>query len=328
MAAPVHDARLDRWIADARAAERPRVPSLIVTVWGDSVAPQRDEVWLSTLFALLAPFRANARAVRTGVFRLARGRWLEARAIGRRSRYRLTDAGREGFERAFHRVYDPPFRDWDGRWEALLANADRATAAERRRLRDELHWAGFGRFSADVYLRPARHGDDAARIVEALGLGEAVTAFVARDGPSALASLRDRTDDTFSLGALAHEYRRFLARFAPLARAWPRMRATPLQAFAVRTLLVHAYRRARLRDPQLPREILARDWPGASAYAAARALYHATSPGCEAFVRNTFEASGEPPSPRGRARTRRFEDAASTSAPTWRRHRRRVNRPA
>ena len=305
------DARLDRWIAGALSAERPRVPSLIVTVWGDTVSPLRDEVWLSTLFALLAPFRVNARAVRTGVFRLARGHWLEARAVGRRSRYRLTGAGREGFERAFHRVYDPPFLAWNGAWDGLLANADRATAAERRRLRDELAWAGFGRFAADVYLRPARAGDDAARIVEALGLRDAVTAFVARDAHSTLASLRDRTDETWALAALAEEYRRFLARFASLARAWPRMRPSPGQAFVVRTLLVHAYRRARLRDPQLPREVLAREWPGEDAYAAARALYRAASPACNAFVRGILEAAREPRASREPPRLRRFESAAS-----------------
>ena len=62
-----------------------------------------------------------------------------------------------------------------------------------------------------------------------------------------------------------------LARFGGVAPAL--RRATPEQAYVVRTLLVHAYRRLRLRDPQLPREVLSTDWPGAAAYALARGLY-------------------------------------------------------
>ena len=172
---------LARWIKRELAANPPRAPSLIVTVWGDAIAPHGDEVWLSTLFRLLAPFRINERAVRTGVFRLARGGWCQTRAIGRRSRYRLTATGAEGFDRAFHRVYDPPFMPWDGRWEGVVANTDLVGPAARKRLRDELAWAGYGRFGPGTYFRPARRDGAARRIAQALRLAEAVTAFAARD---------------------------------------------------------------------------------------------------------------------------------------------------
>ena len=52
----------------------------------------------------------------------------------------------------------------------------------------------------------------------------------------------------------------------------------------MRTLLVHAYRRMRLRDPQLPRAVLPGDWPGADAYELARALYRIAAPRAEVFV--------------------------------------------
>ena len=115
-------------------ADPPRASSLIVTVWGDSIAPAREEVWLSTLFRLLAPLRVNERAVRTGIFRLSRSGWFEADAVGRRSRYRLTASGIEGFEQAFHRVYDPPFGRWDGRWQGVIVAMDEIGAAARTRV--------------------------------------------------------------------------------------------------------------------------------------------------------------------------------------------------
>ncbi len=47
----------------------------------------------------------------------------------------------------------------------------------------------------------------------------------------------------------------------------------PLDAFAIRSLLIHAYRRVQLHDPMLPIELLPDPWPGSDAYAVARAVY-------------------------------------------------------
>jgi phenylacetic acid degradation operon negative regulatory protein len=300
-----------RWIRRELAAEAPRVPSLIVTIWGDALAPQGDEFWLSTILRLLAPFGVNERAMRTGVFRLHRGGWLQPRAIGRRSRYRLTAAGAEGFERAFHRVYDSPFPPWDGSWEGVIAGAELKGPAVRKRLRDELAWAGYGRFGADVFLRPARRDGAADRIGQALRLSEAMTAFSARDLPdTTVPGLRARAEAVWSLAALAGDYRRFLARFSGVVSAFDKPSVEPEQAFVVRTLLMHAYRRVRLRDPQLPRDVLADDWPGADAYALARALYRATRPRAEQFVREALAAEAEPAKSRAAEVPHRFVETA------------------
>jgi phenylacetic acid degradation operon negative regulatory protein len=47
----------------------------------------------------------------------------------------------------------------------------------------------------------------------------------------------------------------------------------PAAAFAIRTLLIHAYRRVQLHDPMLPVELLPTPWPGTEAYALAGAIY-------------------------------------------------------
>lgn len=277
-------AALARWIRRELATDPPRAPSLIVTVWGDAIAPSRSVVWLSTLFRLLAPFGVNERAVRTGIFRLAKDAWFEAKPVGRRSRYRLTPAGAEGFDRAFHRVYDPPFVRWDGQWEGVIVPADSAGATARKRMRDELAWAGYGRFEPTLYLRPARRDGAAERIARSLRMADAVTVFDAREAAkSPLRGLRSRAAGVWELGTLAGDYRHFLARFGGVA-AVKSARLDPEQAFVVRTLLVHAYRRVRLRDPQLPRAVLPNDWPGADAYELARTLYRITGPRAEAFA--------------------------------------------
>lgn len=287
----VPDPAIARWIRRELASHPPRARSLVVTVWGDTLAPHGGEVWLSTLFRLLAPFGASERLARTAVFRLARDGWLEGLARGRRTRYRLTSDGARRFAQAYRRVYTPPSRPWDGSWDVAVLPPEALDAKARARLRDDLLWSGFAAFAPGVFARPSRDAgaDDALRWP-----GGALR-FAARDVPAANgATLAARADDAWSLPALAVEYRAFLGRFRPLAAAVAgAARPTPEQGFVVRTLLVHEYRRARLRDPQLPPELLPADWPGAQAYALCRDVYRAAEPLAREHLARALDDEGE-----------------------------------
>src|SRR5208337_2012696 len=105
---------IDRWIRRELARAPLKAKSLVITVWGDAIAPHGGAVWLSGLIRLLAPLGLNERLVRTSVYRLAREGWLSAQQDGRRSLYRLTALGLTRFEHAYRRIYAPPESDWDG----------------------------------------------------------------------------------------------------------------------------------------------------------------------------------------------------------------------
>ena len=47
----------------------------------------------------------------------------------------------------------------------------------------------------------------------------------------------------------------------------------PLDAFALRTMLIHDLRKIRLRSPDMPRQLLPPDWVGNEAYGLAADLY-------------------------------------------------------
>jgi phenylacetic acid degradation operon negative regulatory protein len=289
---PAYDA-VARWIRRELAANPPRARSLVVTVWGDTLAPHGGDVWLSTLIRLLAPFGVNERLVRTSVFRLANDGWIEGQARGRRTRYRLTAEGARRFSLAYRRVYTPPHRPWDGTWEVAVLPAAGSSPAGRVRLRDELAWNGYGALAHNLFARPSRppgDGHDAGIAWPAQSLRFSARDVDGSDG----ASLAARVDAAWSLQALAIEYRGFLGRFRPLARAFDAATPpSPEQAFVVRTLLVHGYRRARLRDPQLPPELLFPDWPGAAAYALCRDLYLAAESLTRAHLAAALRADGD-----------------------------------
>jgi phenylacetic acid degradation operon negative regulatory protein len=69
-------------------------------------------------------------------------------------------------------------------------------------------------------------------------------------------------------------YKKFLSRFDSLQELLAAQKnIQPEQAFVLRTLLIHDYRRALLTDPNLPNELLGAEWPGYAAYTLSQAIY-------------------------------------------------------
>jgi phenylacetic acid degradation operon negative regulatory protein len=272
---------------------RPRAKSLIMTVWGDAIAPHGGGVWLGSLIRLLAPLGLNERLVRTGVLRLVRDGWLAARPIGRRSYYGLTDAGRAvvfgGPARRFYAMAPPP---WDGRWLLLFAGLDGLDAKRRAELKRELQWLGFGTLAPGVYAhpRPERAALDAQ--LARLGVVGRVQLMDAR------AEAHELLRRGWNLDALAQSYRRFLELFRPIRQSLEALDAGTAPeretAFVLRTFAIHEFRRLVLRDPDLPAELLPPDWAGAAARLLCRNLYRAVEEPAEAHLMALLETADGP----------------------------------
>lgn len=288
---PPPDPAIARWLQRTLANDPPRAKSLIVTVWGDALGPHGGAVWLAGLIRLMAPFGVNDRLVRTSVFRLARDGWLAASSHGRRSRYRLTRDGARRFDDAYRRIYARPADTWQGDWELVLA--DGVAPVARRRLRDELAWSGFGEAGAAAFLRPRLEHQAHPAILAATGIVDRALLAHARDVPG-FRPIAFEAARAWDLRALAVGYRHFLQRFGTVI---DRFRAgdnhDPAQCFAVRILLIHAYRRVLLRDPLLPAALLPLDWPGSAAYALCRDFYRLTHRSAEKHLATTLAANGE-----------------------------------
>jgi phenylacetic acid degradation operon negative regulatory protein len=270
------DVTVARWIQRTLKAEPPRARSLIVTVWGDALAPHGGTIWLAGLIRLMSAFGINERLVRTSVYRLARDGWLVAATHGRVSRYRLTREGKRRFDAAHQRIYARPDDDWSGGWDVVMADA--VPPAKRTALREELVWAGFGALGPTVFVRPAQSSRTLPGALDAPGVAEHLLIAKAFDLPGRR-PLTAAVAKAWDLSLLAAHYRRFLQRFGAVIE---RFRATrdgahdPQHCFVVRTMLIHAYRRVLLRDPLLPAALLPLDWPGAAAYALCRDFYSLT----------------------------------------------------
>lgn len=278
---------VDDWVRRYLKEEEPRSKSLIVSVFGDAIAPYAAGVWLGGLIDLLAPLGVNERLVRTSAFRLVEEDWLSAQREGRRSHYSLTASGIRRFDAAYSRIYTPPPQDWDGNWTmVILPRSNGDGGPDRLELRRELEWEGYASPTPGVLLHPAAKTEVLQQILDDLKLAERAVAFSARSlegfATESALTLVERCWDLHDIGS---RYLTFLQRFEPLHERLASLGVSPAQAFAVQTLLIHSFRRATLHDPRLPQAMLPTDWPGLQAYRLCREIYRVTYRPAQAHVR-------------------------------------------
>lgn len=236
-----------------------RTWSIIITFYGDALLPRGDSVWLGTLNAFFKGLDISDGVVRTAMSRLAADGWLERNKVGRNSFYRLGEKGRQTFQEAANRIYNPKVADWDGHFTVLMP----APGPDRDVQRKALEEAGYGTPIPGTWIAPS---------------GWAVP-DVASEEPrlraqGSAADMRALAERAWPLAVLADHYRHFIADFSPLLAALEHgLHPSDLGAITARVLMIYEYRRIVLRDPGLPAAILPEDWPGAAARQLCAALY-------------------------------------------------------
>ncbi len=272
-------APLRRLLRQLRSQRPLRAGSLLVTIFGDAIAPRGGAVTLESLIRLAAPFGLTERLVRTCVARLAREGWLTARRAGRRSEYHLSAQGAQRFAEATQRIYGTGSPAWDGHWTLLVLPQGRRRPAQ---LREELRWLGFGQLSPTLFAHPGSSAEETRGWLRSLP--GALDALLLRSAAADAATERALAALGWNLAELERGYRRFLARFVPLEPALKGPSLAAETAFLARTLLIHEYRKIHLQDPLLPATLLPADWVGARAYELARRIYALVFAPAEEFL--------------------------------------------
>ena len=280
--------------------------SALFDVYGDYLRSRGGRAPVAALVRLLAPLDIAAPAVRQAVSRMVRQGWLEAVRLPSGPGYALTDRAASRLDEAGARIYRTRSAEWDGAWHLLVLDhvSSRST---RERLHAGLGFLGYARLNGVTWLAPRP-----SREVESLLAAEGVRgdAFCAR-GLGDPAALVRRAWDLDALGAA---YSRWLADARALVAGQPTAGAsgeavpagptvtpatppTPAsdeRTYAIRSQLVHEWRKFLFQDPGLPRSLLPTAWPGDEAAAyfdvqAARLL-----PAAARFVDSCLAPGGPP----------------------------------
>lgn len=251
-------------------ALKPKANSLIVTVFGDSIMPRGGAIWLGELANLMNVFGMSDRLVRTGVYRLSQDGLLESRSKGRRARYSLTEHGLKSFEEAGQRIYAANAPQSEDQWTLVQGLPD-LDQSERQTLRRRLKWLGFGQFSTSMMALPSAEPESLQDELRTAGLASKVLVFKSEYAAEGR-TLLEAANAAWPLDEINQEYTRFNAAFEVLSGQQD-LHWSPADAFALRTLLIHEYRRILLKDPHLPSTLLPNDWSGDAARDLSARLY-------------------------------------------------------
>lgn len=290
--------------------------SLISTIFGDSVLHRGGNISLASLIQLLELFGFNDRAVRTSVFRLVKNDWLCSDKIGRTSFYRITDSSRSTYLQAEQRIYNDQMKEWDHYWDLILMSS--LDTENKALLKKELEWLGFANISTNLMAYPGCNRIELQRLLVDLNMSEQVVAFKAET-----LQLFNNSVDTIGrmlrtnwpIDELRQRYLQFLDIFREIGVLLMQENEPlePVQAFQIRTLLIHYYRRILLKDPALPLELLPTDWPAISARTLSMNIYKKIfEPADEYFL--SVAATAEGPMPNATAHYwRRFGGLVATN---------------
>jgi phenylacetic acid degradation operon negative regulatory protein len=276
------DSKISPTIARLQRGLVLRANSVLITLYGDVMAQRGQSVWLGSLIQLADLFGLSARLVRTSAFRLSADDWLACTRLGRRSFYALTAAGLQRVQHAERRIYDFKLPEWDGRWTLAILAAG-IPASVRLHLKRELRWEGFGELSANVFAHPHASQPSLKDIIRASNAEEKVVVMSAESIASySPKPLQTVMQSVFKLDQTEKAFKQFVARFEPVLKHASAL--SPAEAFFVRILLIHEYRKVLLRDPNLPQALLPANWPGLHARQLCEALYAQLLTNSEAFL--------------------------------------------
>ncbi len=247
----------DRWcrLPDVHAR------SALFDLYGDHLRTRGDRAPVAVLVRLLAPLGVTGPAVRTSISRMVRQGWLRSVRLPSGPGYALTEQARSRLDEAAARIYRTRDAAWSGCWDLLVLEPVGARTA-RDRVRSGLAYLGYAPLSDSTWISPWPSAE-----VGPLLAGERArfSRFAAQDGEPA-----ERAARAWDLDALAASYRSW-QEFAtalvddPSTHLGTTFTSEDERAFAVRSLLVHEWRKFLFTDPGLPAELLPPSWAGTEA---------------------------------------------------------------
>lgn len=279
------------WIEERQAANK-RSGSVLITLFADFVVPHGGAVALGSLVEAGALTGISEQTIRSSVNRLAADGWLTTEAMGRRSICRLSETAQRRVNTAIPRVYQNASELWDGQWHLLVANNWKIEPDTYTQYVRDLLWSGFGKIAENVFIRPKLSnmavccdGDLREAILHSMVCfeGNAKACIQA-------SSIDEMINKAWELGTVQARYQVFIERYEDLLAAiWKSPRIPGAQAFAIRSMMIHDFRRIRLLDPGLPSSLHPTSWNGERAFYIAHELYDLLMPSSEQFIMEAMQ---------------------------------------
>ena len=233
--------------------------SALFDLYGDHLRAKGGRAPVAAIVRLLAALDIAAPAVRTAVSRMVRQGWLEPVRLPGGRGYALTARARKRLDDAAERIYRTRAAVWEGSWDLLVLDP-LGQRSRRDRVRSGLGFLGYAPLSDSTWISPFA-SPEVAQLLESEQAGF-VRMRAHDEHPT------ERAGRAWDLGTLSASYVAWCD-FARGLLADPESQLAGVsgagedeRAFAVRSVLVHEWRKFLFTDPGLPDELLPSDWPG------------------------------------------------------------------
>jgi phenylacetic acid degradation operon negative regulatory protein len=233
--------------------------SALFDLYGDHLRTRGDRAAVAAVVRLMASIDIAAPAVRTAISRMVRQGWLDPVRLPAGPGYVLTARARHRLDDAASRIYSTRDPAWAGRWDLIVLEPLTQRSA-RERIRGGLSFLGYAPLSDSTWISPFASPE----VDQLLGAEQAEFARLSAhdDRPA------ERARRGWDLEALATSYVAWRD-FAERLLDDPDSELTAIadagedeRAFAVRSVLVHEWRKFLFTDPGLPAELLPDGWVG------------------------------------------------------------------
>ncbi|MFC2057152.1 PaaX family transcriptional regulator C-terminal domain-containing protein [Chloroflexota bacterium] len=240
---------------------RPRAAML--TLYGDYVRYRGVEIGIGSLIQLLSDFGLSEQSTRSAVSRMCKAGLLKARHNGVRSYYSLTGEGMGLLEEGERRIFERKVSGWNGYWSVVVYFIPEGKREARDTLRQKLTWMGYGPLSTATWVSPHDLSKEVEQLVKKLKIKKYVQIFRAKhlgfSNPKTIIS------HCWDLDRIHKRYDGFIAEHrAKLDEHRERIKngenIEPSEFFTERFKLIHEYRRLPYFDPDLPEELLPKNW--------------------------------------------------------------------
>ena len=258
--------------------------SALFDLYGDHLRSRDGRAPIAALVRLLAPLDSSAAAVRTAVSRMVRQQWLTPDRTGGGATYAMTTQAWRRLDQAAERIYRTRPGAWDETWHLVVIDP-LSQRGSRQRVRSALAFLGYAPLAESTWIA-AYASDEVGPVVS--GEGGSSRAFRARsdEDPRRLAHRLWHLDE------LGVAYVDWLSQARTLTSGTSA--DDDRTAFAVRSRLVHEWRKFLFTDPGLPRQLLPARWPGDEAARFFDAEAARLLPAASRFVDCCLQPTGPP----------------------------------
>ena len=235
----------------------------MLTLYGDYVRHRGGEIGIGSLIALLNNFGLSENSIRSAVSRMCRAGILKVRRSKSRSYYSLSNEGLALMNKGERRIFERNHTKWDGLWNLVVYYIPEENREARDRLRRELAWMGFGPLTTATWISPHDLTDEVSELADNLKIQPYIQIFQTRmknsNNPAEIVAR------CWDLQKIHKRYNAFIKEYRKKSDDYQKRidegeNIEPSEYFVQRFKLIDDYRRLPYLDPDLPEELLPKNW--------------------------------------------------------------------